>query len=403
MTLAHSVVLRVFPDDCDAYGHVNQAAYLRLFERARWESLASGPGLELFTPDRGWPVVRRSNVEYHAAAFPGNTLRFDMTLTHVGRSSFSVHQQARREHDHALVASADIFFVCIDRTGRPVTVPNGVRERLGTRPDAPGPPLSYRMEGGRHWVMEERGDGPAVVFIHGFPMDRTMWRILVPPLGGWHRIAPDLPGFGLSDPGTGQASVGNYADGLAGVLDAMRVERVVLCGLSLGGYVAFEFWRRHRARVRGLVLMCTRPEHDGPDARASRESAIASVHQHGLGALAKAMVPRLLSPSTVSGQPAVAAHLRTMMLDSQPEGVIAALRAMRDRADSTALLGEINVPTLVVAGADDAVIPKVTSRAMAAAIPGARFEMLPGVGHVPPLEAPVASGQLLRAFLGGIG
>jgi pimeloyl-ACP methyl ester carboxylesterase len=234
-------------------------------------------------------------------------------------------------------------------------------------------------------------------------MDRTMWRPLSAELRGWRRIAPDLPGFGMSDPGPADApTMADYADGLAALLDQLNVDRAVMCGLSMGGYVAFELWRRHRARVQALLLLSTRAENDGVEARAGRESAIESVTRRGLGVLAKAMLPRLLSPATLSGQPTVVEHVRTMILGNQPEGVIRSLRAMRDRADSTALLAEIDVPTLVVAGADDAVVPEGTSRGMAASIRGARFERMAGVGHVPPLEAPADTARIIQSFLGGL-
>ncbi|MGH7536284.1 MAG: acyl-CoA thioesterase, partial [Gemmatimonadales bacterium] len=115
--------LTVYPDECDAFGHLNQAAFLTLFERARWEMLARGPGMDVFTRAGAWPAVRKTVIDYHAAAFPGDVLRFQQALTHHGRTSFTMRQTARRSGDDALIATAEFIFVCIDREGRPVPVP----------------------------------------------------------------------------------------------------------------------------------------------------------------------------------------------------------------------------------------------------------------------------------------
>ena len=107
--------LTVYPDECDAFGHLNQASFLTLFERARWEMLARGPGMDVFTRAGAWPAVRKTVIDYHAAAFPGDVLRFTQTLTHHGRTSFTMRQTARRLRDDTLVATAEFVFVCVNR------------------------------------------------------------------------------------------------------------------------------------------------------------------------------------------------------------------------------------------------------------------------------------------------
>src|SRR5258708_4439803 len=138
MSPVPTVRFRIYPDDCDAYGHVNQAAFLRLFERARWEALALGPGIDAFTRAGAWPAIRRATVEYYEPAFPGEVLRFDMALTHLGRTSFSLYQRARREVDGAVVAAGQLVAVCIDGAGRPTPVPEALSQFLGDRPSTPG-------------------------------------------------------------------------------------------------------------------------------------------------------------------------------------------------------------------------------------------------------------------------
>src|SRR6186713_1778574 len=129
--------LVVYPDECDAFGHLNQASFLSLFERARWEMLLRGPGMDVFTRAGAWPALRKTVIDYRAAAFPGDVLRFSQALTHHGRTSFTMRQTARRLGDDRLIATAEFVFVCIDRGGRPTPVPGDLGRFLTTRPLEP--------------------------------------------------------------------------------------------------------------------------------------------------------------------------------------------------------------------------------------------------------------------------
>lgn len=382
---------------------MNQAAFLRLFERARWEALAQGPGTDVFTRAGTWPAIRKASVEYYAAAFPGEALRFDCSLTQHGHSSFSMHQMVRRVGDGTLIAAGEFTAVCIDQQGQPTAIPEAITNAWGTRPPTLGDIPRHLVFGERQVTVEVQGDGPGILLIHGFPMDRTLWRSLMAGLTGWRRLAPDLPGFGLSDPfPDGKASIARYAEDMVRVLDEFKVDRAAVCGLSLGGYVAFELWRKHRDRIKAFVLISTRAEADKADGRAKREEMIAELHRDGLKGLAETFFPRLLAPETLAARNAVAAHVRTMLLDNQQEGLTAAIAAMRDREDSTELLGSVTVPALVVAGAEDVLIPGGTSRALARGIKGSRFETVVGAGHVAPLEQPEATIKIVTDFLGSL-
>ena len=112
------ILLTVYPDECDSFGHLNQASFLSLFERARWEMLRAGPGMDIFDRSGAWPAVRRTVVEYHTAAYPGDVLRFEQELTHVGRTSFTMRQVAYRVSDDAMVATVELVFVCVSRSGQ---------------------------------------------------------------------------------------------------------------------------------------------------------------------------------------------------------------------------------------------------------------------------------------------
>jgi YbgC/YbaW family acyl-CoA thioester hydrolase len=390
----------VYPADCDARGHVNQAAFVALFERARWEALSQGPGADVFERHEVWPAVRKATIEYYAEARPGQGLRFETTLTQLGRTSFSLHQSARRASDQTLVAEADSVFVCVDASGAPVAVPGEIRAFFGTRPSVRAGAVQHFDVRGVGTAVDIQGDGPAILFIHGFPLDRTMWRSLVAPLTGWRRIAPDLRGMGLSDlPSAGEAGIAAYADDLAALLDVLQVEEAVVCGLSMGGYIALDLARRHKSRVRGLVLANTRAEADAADAKAARDAMIELVEREGVEALVPRLVPRLFAPASLAALPDAVEHVKTMVRGSRPAGLITALRAMRDRPDSTDLLSSIDVPTLVITGRDDQLISPMCSHTMAQAIPGAHFTVIPDAGHLAPLEQPIATSRVVTEFL----
>lgn len=390
--------LTVYPDECDAFGHLNQASFLSLFERARWELLARGPGMDVFTRSGAWPAVRRTVIDYHAAAFPGDVLRFAQALTHHGRTSFTMRQTARRLRDDTLIATAEFVFVCISRDGKPVPVPDEVGRFMNAR-DAGRGDVQRITVNGVNLAVDSRGEGRCVLFIHGYPFDRTLWQYQLSHLEGWRRIAPDLRGMGLSDAPDLGYSMTTYADDLAALLDALGVEQAVLCGLSMGGYVAFEFLRRFRHRVLGLVLMDTRAEADTPDGRRARDAQAAQARDRGPEAVAEAMLPHLFAEADPAHS-AAAARARRMIVATPVAGIVGALSAMRDRPDSTDLLPMIDgIPTLVAVGAHDRITPPDRAEAMADAIPGARYEVIAGAGHLPPLERPAETTTLLADFL----
>jgi len=391
--------LTVYPDECDAFGHLNQASFLSLFERARWETLVRGPGMDVFTRAGAWPAVRKTVIDYHAAAFPGDILRFQQTLTHVGRTSFTMRQTARRVGDDVLIATAEFVFVCIGRDGRPVPVPREFSEYLN--PSQSADPGTQRLTvNGVNLSVDVRGKGPAVLFVHGYPLDRTIWAHQVASLEGFRRIAPDLRGMGQSDAPDLGYSMGMYAADLAALLDTLEVDQVVLCGLSMGGYVAFEFLRRWPERVRGLVLLDTRAGPDSAEGKRARDAAAAVARERGAEAIAGAMLSQVLAAETTTRLPEMAERVRALMAATPVAGVVGALAAMRDRPDSTPLLPTLtDLPTLVIVGEHDELTPPEQARAMAGAIPRARLVVVPGAAHLPPLERPDETTRMLREFL----
>ena len=402
MSPVPSIEITVVPDDCDSFAHVSQAAVIRLFERTRWEALRLGPGMDVFSRNNPWPAVRKATIEYYHQAFPGDILRFDTALTQQGRTGFTLHQLARRVSDNVMITEADLVFVCIDRDGRPAEVPAEAQRFFGTRPSVRAASIQRVLVDGLATAVDMQGDGPAILFIHGFPLDRTMWRQLMAPMTGWRRIAPDLRGFGLSEAPDGNHGLGAYADDLIALLDQLGEEQAVVCGLSMGGYIAFDLMRRFPHRVRGLILANPRAEADSPDAKRGRDETIELVERDGVEALVPLLLPKLLAPVSQSTLPQVVEHVRTMIASSPAAGVMAALRAMKNRPDSSSLLAEIQVPTLVIAGRDDQLIPVTESRKMVDRIPNARFTVIPDAGHLTPLEQPIATGRVVGEFLAAL-
>ncbi|MBI2823812.1 MAG: alpha/beta fold hydrolase [Planctomycetia bacterium] len=247
----------------------------------------------------------------------------------------------------------------------------------------------------------DRGAGPAVVFIHGFPLNHTMWAAQLDALAANNRlIAPDLRGFGQSTATDGTVTIAQFADDVAAALDALAVRQpVCLCGLSMGGYVAFQFLRKYRDRVRSLVLCDTRSAADTPEAAEGRRKMAEEVLRNGTAALAEAMLPRLLHPRTAQERPQVAAAVRDMILSCDPRGVAAAQRGMAARPDVTELLPSIDVRTLVIVGQEDAISPPAEMRKIAAAIPQAQFVEVPDAGHMAPMENAALVNAALAKFL----
>jgi pimeloyl-ACP methyl ester carboxylesterase len=194
-----------------------------------------------------------------------------------------------------------------------------------------------------------------------------------------------------------------FADDCAALLDVLNIQqKVVVCGLSMGGYVALAFYRKYPQRVAGLVLTATRAGADSAEGKAGREKAAALAKEQGINPIARAMLPKLLAPANLENKPELAAKLMEIMHSASTPGAMGALLGMRDRPDSTSLLPQVSCPTLIIHGAEDQIIPVSEAEAMQRLIPGARLEVLPGAGHLPNLEQAEKFNALFQDFLGSI-
>jgi len=256
------------------------------------------------------------------------------------------------------------------------------------------------LSGGVDIAYDDVGTGLPVVFLHGFPHDRTLW---APQLGGLlsraRCIAPDLRGFGESEI-RGPYTMDSYADDVVAMMDALQIERAVIAGLSMGGYVAFALWRRHRQRVRALILADTRPGADTEEGRAKRRELIALARAKGSGAVADAQIGGMVGKTTREKHPDIADAVHRMLSMATVEGVVGALEAMMARPDSTPTLATIDVPTLIIVGEEDALTPPKEARTMHEQIAGSRLEILAGAGHVSNVERPAAFNHVASEFLG---
>lgn len=243
------------------------------------------------------------------------------------------------------------------------------------------------------------GEGAPLLLVHGFPLDHTQWDDQLPALADWRAIAPDLRGAGTSDAPEQGYSMARYADDLVAVLDALGVGRAVCGGFSMGGYVLFEMWRRHRERVRALILCDTKAEADTPEGRRVRDEHADLVRREGMAALAERLLPRLVGRTTTAGHPALVERVRAMMVRAPVAGVVGALRAMRDRRDSSDILGGITVPALLICGGEDVLTPPAVMQEMASRIAASRYVEIPLAGHLSPTEQPERVSRSLVDFL----
>jgi pimeloyl-ACP methyl ester carboxylesterase len=249
---------------------------------------------------------------------------------------------------------------------------------------------------GRSYAYAEAGNAPPLLLVHGFPLDHESWAPQLEVFGHQRRvIAPDLAGFGRT--GTpGAPSLDAHADDLAALLDEIGAARVVLVGLSMGGYIALAMWRKHRERIAALVLADTRSGADAPEAQTKRVALADRVLAEGIAPLLGNVQPGLLSEAAPAR---IADTVRTIIERQPPAGAAAALRAMAARVDSTPDLPSIDVPVLVIVGEQDAITPASESEAMVAALPRASLARIPRAGHLSNLEEPGAFNGALRAFL----
>jgi len=240
------------------------------------------------------------------------------------------------------------------------------------------------------------GAGTPLVLLHAFPFSHTLFDDQRPLAAGCLLVRPDLRGFGRS-PGGNSATMEEMAEDVLHALDQLKLDRVVLGGVSMGGYVALALLRLDPSRVRGLALMDTQALADDSAARAGREVNASRVEREGTAFLVDTLLPRLLSPDCPSD---IRAEVERRMRAEAPSAVAAALRGMAVREDSRDVLHRYGGPLLVVVGDQDVVTPPARAQQMAELVPGAALVQVPGTGHLPNVERPAAVNEALASFVG---
>jgi pimeloyl-ACP methyl ester carboxylesterase len=248
---------------------------------------------------------------------------------------------------------------------------------------------------------DDLGNGVPLLLIHGFPLDRSLWRSQIEGLQNVARvIAPDLRGFGQSGDAPETMSMDDYAADLKALLDALNVKQAVVCGLSMGGYIALAFHARYPGVVKGLILANTRAGADSEPAREARYASAQKALDEGTSVIAHGLFPKMLTEETIAHRASLATYVRAMMSHQPASGVAAALRGMAARPDRSEWIKSINIPTLIITGAADTLIPPGESEAMHKAIAGSKLVVIPNAAHLSNVENPESFNAAVKEFLG---
>jgi len=245
----------------------------------------------------------------------------------------------------------------------------------------------------------DQGTGLPIVFLHAFPLNRTMWATQERLLSSQFRIITiDLRGHGESDAPLWRYTLEQSAEDVSALLDHLRIQRALFVGLSMGGYILFAFYRKYAARVKGLILADTRAQADTVEGIEGRFQMAQIAHKRGPAAIADIMIPKLLSPATVQTKPELVQQVRAMIENTQISGIAGDLMAMAERPDSVPLLRQITSPTHIIVGELDQATPPSDARLMAEQIPHACLTIIPQAAHLANLEQPEAFNQIISTF-----
>ena len=246
----------------------------------------------------------------------------------------------------------------------------------------------------------DEGRGSPVVFLHAFPLNRTTWEPQVAGLADRYRVITiDLRGHGESDAPMWRYTLDQFAEDVKGLMDHLALPRATFVGLSMGGYILFALYRKYPTLIRALVLADTRATADVPDAKAARFSMAQVAYRRGASAIADLMMPKLLSPASLTHRKDLQDQVRSIITGNQVSGIIGDLMAMEERPDSTPLLPTVTMPTLVIVGEDDAASPPDEVKEMSRHVPEATFVVIPGAGHLSNMENPESFTAAIRTFL----
>lgn len=253
---------------------------------------------------------------------------------------------------------------------------------------------------GIRMAYDDVGAGLPVLLLHGYPFNRSMWRDQVEFLSRSYRvITPDLRGLGETSSASEEASMYEMAQDVAALMDHLEIQRAIVGGLSMGGYVTLAFYRRFPLRVRALVLADTRPQSDTEEARQSRLEQAETILRDGMEAIADGFLTKVLTPATLREHSELVERVRRMITSTDARGAAAALRGMAARPDHTDFLPSIFAPALIIVGSEDKLTTTEDAELMHREIRGSRLEVINGAAHVSNIERPAEFNRALAGFL----
>ena len=245
----------------------------------------------------------------------------------------------------------------------------------------------------------DQGTGLPIVFLHAFPLNRTMWEPQEKALSSQSRVITiDLRGHGESDAPLWRYTLEQSADDVHALLNQLAIQQALFVGLSMGGYILFAFYQKYGARVKGLILADTRAQADTEEGKDGRFQMAQTAYKKGPSAIADIMIPKLFSPATIQTKPDLVQHVRAMIEGNQISGIAGDLMAMAERPDSIPLLSQITCPTHIIVGELDQATPPSDAKLMADHIPNARLAVIPQAAHLANLEQPEAFNQIVATF-----
>ena len=251
---------------------------------------------------------------------------------------------------------------------------------------------------------DDCGEGPVILLIHGFPLNRQMWQPQLAPLAkaGFRVIAPDLRGFGASDAPLEGYSMDGFADDLIALLDALKIERTVVGGMSMGGYILMNLLERYPERVRAACFIATKSSADDEAGRARRSAMAADAQRMGASPIIKNFAELLFAPQSRQASPELIARVTSWMCDTDPRALAGGLLAMRDRKDYTPLLPGFPQPALVLAGAEDRTASPTAVKLLTEGLPCCESRLIAQAGHMVNMEKPEEFNAALLGFLNGL-
>lgn len=244
---------------------------------------------------------------------------------------------------------------------------------------------------------------PVLLFIHGFPFNKSMWKNQVAAFSNSHRVvAYDVRGHGNSEPGADNFSIELFVHDLNFVMDALDIETATLCGLSMGGYIALKAVINYPERFHALVLCDTNCTADTPEVKEKRLNAIESIKQNGVEGFADGLIENLLASQTLVTKNEVVAAVREMIVSTSPDSLFQTLIAFTKRFETCGKLPEIKIPTLIIVGKEDIITPPEAAQFMQEQIPGSSLSIIEHAGHLSNLENPDRFNDELKGFLASI-